>query len=288
MLPSVYAYRDVEPCYATLKGKMLDSRNKVNAEKGEPPCKTHDPQQEWTELIRTLSRQCHQRSETFYKRVKSSLLSPSSLSTLPVPGRGFRRILERNNPWSQDALNAVPHRDRLEPQDPPTDEELQTFARATRRKSPGPDGIPPHLLAQLPDTTFRKIGDMIRIRYAQGDMPTTFMHSQTVCLYKGKGQSQDPDRWRPIAMSNSIHHLIMRWVHAKIYPMLVSWLHPHQYGGRRGVSPAHATLSLMDMIDATCDLECWLSFDLYHAFDSPPKLLIVQTLDKLGIPLPLL
>ena len=89
-------------------------------------------------------------------------------------------------------------------------------------------------------------------------------------------------------MSNSIYRLMMCWVHAKIYPMLVTWLHPHQYGGRRGVSPIHASLSLMDMIDATCDVECLLSFDLYHAFDSPRKLLIIETLDKLGIPLPLL
>ena len=94
----------------------------------------------------------------------------------------MRRILECNNPWSQDALNAVPRSDRLEPPDPPTHEELRTFARATRRKSPGPDGIPPYLLAHLPDTTFRKIGEMVRICYAQGDMPTTFMHSQMVCL----------------------------------------------------------------------------------------------------------
>ena len=118
-------------------------------------------------------------------------------------------------------------------------------------------------------------------------MPTTFMHSQTICLYKGKGQWQDPDWWRPNAMSNSIYRLNMRGVHAKIYPMLVTWLHPHQYGGRRGVSPAHATLSLMDMIDATCDVECLLSFDLYHVFDSPPELLIIRKLEKLGIPLPL-
>ena len=85
-------------------------------------------------------------------------------------------------------------------------------------------------------------------------------------------------------MSNSIYRLMMRWVHAKIYPMLVTWFHRQQYGGRRGVSPAHATLSLMDMIDSTCDVECLLSFDLYHAFDSHPKLLIVQTLDELGGP----
>ena len=49
-------------------------------------------------------------------------------------------------------------------------------------KSPGPDGIPPYLLAQLPDTTFRKIGDIVRICYAQGDMPTTLEHSQIISL----------------------------------------------------------------------------------------------------------
>ena len=44
----------------------------------------------------------------------------------------------------------------------------------------------------------------------------------------------------------------------------------------------------MDMTGATCDVECLLTFDLYRAFDGPPKLLIVGTLDELGIPLPLL
>ena len=54
------------------------------------------------------------------------------------------------------------------------------------------------------------------------------------------------------------------------------------------MSHAHATLSLMDMIDATGDVECLLSFGLYHNFDSCPKFFIVSTLHKLGIPLPLL
>ena len=33
---------------------MLDSMEKVNAKKEEPPHKTHHPHQVWTELIRTL------------------------------------------------------------------------------------------------------------------------------------------------------------------------------------------------------------------------------------------
>ena len=34
--PCAHAYSEVEPCYAALKEKMIDSMNKVNAEKGEP------------------------------------------------------------------------------------------------------------------------------------------------------------------------------------------------------------------------------------------------------------
>ena len=55
-LRSAHACSDVEPCYATLTEKMLNSMNKVNAEKAEPPRKTHDTHQEWTELTRTSSR----------------------------------------------------------------------------------------------------------------------------------------------------------------------------------------------------------------------------------------
>ena len=42
-LPSMHAYSDVEPCFAALREKMLDSMNQVNAENGEPPPKAHDP-----------------------------------------------------------------------------------------------------------------------------------------------------------------------------------------------------------------------------------------------------
>ena len=75
-------------------------------------------------------------------------------------------------------------------------------------------------------------------------------------------------------MSSSIYRLIMRWVHAKIYPTLVTWLHPHQYGGRRGVSPAHATLSLMDMIDAEASSDprghLWVTWGVYLWAGNPP------------------
>ena len=118
-LPSIHGYNDVEPCHAALRERVLYSINKVNAQKGEPPRKAHDPNDEWTGLIRTSSRQCRYRSETFCNRVKISLLWLPTQSTLPLPGRGIQRIPERSSSWSHDALNPVPCRDRLETPDPP-------------------------------------------------------------------------------------------------------------------------------------------------------------------------
>ena len=99
---------------------------------------------------------------------------------------------------------------------------------------------------------------------------------------------QDPYRGRPIAMSNSIYRLLMRWVHATLYPLISPHLHPRQFGGKQGHSPAQATHAFMHDLEQFDRLEAILAFDVYHAFDSPPKHLIRTVLDRLGKPLKLL
>ena len=93
--------------------------------------------------------------------------------------------------------------------------------------------------------------------------------SETLCLYKGKGSWQDPDRWRPIAKSNSIFRLLMRWVYRTLYPLLSPLLHPRQFGGRQGTSRAHAMQTVLHDIDHLDNFEAILAFDVYHAFDRP-------------------
>ena len=46
--------------------------------------------------------------------------------------------------------------------------------------------------------------------YNEGYLPDDWLISETFCIFKGKGKWQDPDRWRPIAMSNSVYRLFMR------------------------------------------------------------------------------
>ena len=89
-------------------------------------------------------------------------------------------------------------------------------------------------------------------------------------------------------MSNSIYCLLMRWVYKSLYPLFSPLIHQKQFGGKQGVSTAHATHTFLDDLDAVGPTEAILAFDVYHAFDSPPKNLIFHIFDRMGTPLKLL
>ena len=79
--------------------------------------------------------------------------------------------------------------------------------------------------------------------------PTPGLISETFCIFKGKGQSQNPDRWRPIAMSNFIYRLLMRWFYHTLYPLIAPKLHPQQFRGCQGSSTAHATQAFLQDLE---------------------------------------
>ena len=67
-----------------------------------------------------------------------------------------------------------------------------------------------------------------------------------------------------------------------LYPLIAPQLHPKQFGGRQGSSTAHATQAFLQELEHMNDKEAVLAFDVYHAFDSPPKYLIHHTLLRMG------
>ena len=89
-------------------------------------------------------------------------------------------------------------------------------------------------------------------------------------------------------MSNSIYRLLMRWCYKTLYPLLSPQIHTRRFGERQGVSTAHATQTFLNDMDSDVPWEGIFAFDMYHAFDSPPKILIREVLDRMGTPLHLL
>ena len=156
---------------------------------------------------------------------------------------------------------------------------LRALARSARKKSPGLDGVPPYLLSALPDSCFSVIHTCLTLCYETGYVPHSWLVSETFCIYTGIGPWRDPERWRPIAMSNSIYRLLMRLVYKRVYPLLLPHLHNRQFGGRQGVSTAHATQTFLNDMDTGTTWEAIYAFDMYHAFDSPPRILIREVLD---------
>ena len=86
-------------------------------------------------------------------------------------------------------------------------------------------------------------------------------------------------------MSNSILPLFMRSVYSKLYPLVSPYLHQKQFGGH---VHTHATPISLDIIHSIWDKENPLAFDVYHAFNSLPKTLILGVLERLGTPSKLL
>ena len=54
------------------------------------------------------------------------------------------------------------------------------------------------------------------------------------------------------------------------------------------MSTAHATQAFLNDLDTGTTWEAIYAFDMYHAIDSPPKILISQVLERMGTPLKLL
>ena len=281
-------YHDVQCCYQTLVQTTLHAMRTVNSPKPTPQTKPSDVC-DWHQVVKQLTRQAKRRSKVFYRRIKHTLLTPPAPSTLPVPSCKIQRILQRNSPWSARAAGVSTPQPLLhDPPPPPSVAELRALAKSSRKRSPGPDRVPPYLLAILPHNAFSVLPHCLTLCYEAGDIPHCWLVSETLCIFKGKGSWRDPDRWRPIAMSNSVYRLLMRWVYKKLYPLISPQLHPRQFGGRQGVSTARATQTFLDDIDSGNRWEAIFSFDMYHAFDSPPGNLIREVLQRMGTPTKLL
>ena len=51
------------------------------------------------------------------------------------------------------------------------------------------------------------------------------------------------------------------------------------------MSTAHTTQAFLNDLDTGTTWEAIYDFDMYHAFDSPPKILISEVLERMGTPL---
>jgi ribonuclease HI len=284
--PSTIGPPEVGDEYQALSKACLESMERINSLSPMP----HLPPStcSWESTVKALLQKARQRTKIFFRRVKSSLLQPSITPMFPVPSRKIQRILQTDNRYSPRIFASIDRQPRSPNPHPPSMEDIRALAKATRSKAPGPDGLPPWILYTLPDSLFRIPFDLITHIYQTEAIPSFLLHSSTLCLFKGKGAWQDPDKWRPISLAPALYRVFAKWILSHLYPILSPLLEPNQFGALRKKSTQMATTLLMQQIDQNPDKPLVLFVDLYHAFDSPPHQAILEVLDRMGTPLLLL
>ena len=192
MLQTPTCYHDVQSWYLALVQTRLHAMRTVNSAKPTPHTRPSDVS-DWHQVVKQLTRQAKRRSKVFYRRIKYTLVKPPAPSTLPVPSQKIQRILQRNSPWSAHAAGLIPPEPSYTTP-PPSMAELRALAKSSRKKSPGPDGVPPYLLAILPDNAFSMLHHCLTLCYEVADIPHCWLVSETLCIFKGKGSWRDPYR----------------------------------------------------------------------------------------------
>ena len=64
-----------------------------------------------------------------------------------------------------------------------------------------------------------------------GDIPTPWLHSEVVPMYKKKDPEQ-PEHYRPVAITNSICRVIMKLYRVRLQQLVDRVTSPEQYGSR--------------------------------------------------------
>ena len=123
-----------------------------------------------------------------------------------------------------DALPKRAHQTRKPDPRPPSISTLRELSKGPRNKAPGPDGVPPYALHHLPDHLFQGVHAFVLEMYNAHAIPPSISESETVCFYKS-GDWRQGDRWRPIALSNSLYRTIPRWIYHQLVPILSLAMH---------------------------------------------------------------
>ena len=119
--------------------------------------------------------------------------------------------------------------------------------------------------------------------HAQQRIPQEISASETVCFYK-KGDWRDGEKWRPIALSNSLYRAIARWIYSILVTIITPLITAWQFGGLKGRTTASSTFQLLEHVAETPGPKSLGMVDFFHAFDSPPKRLLIRALALAGTP----
>ena len=149
-------------------------------------------------------------------------------------------------------------------------------------KAPGPDSICyEHIVKSLP-LMAPLIGWFLNRCFCSMKIPTNWLDSIVKIMYKGKGGRDDPNKYRGIALQNSLFKIFSNLLNKRLVENIDGLLPMHQYGYRRNRSTEQPLRELILTIKRALAVKGGhhyvLFIDFTKAFDNVNRVLLLEKL----------
>ncbi len=157
-----------------------------------------------------------------------------------------------------------------------------------KNSAPGPDGIPAILLRTLAHCLVRPITIIFQQSMFTGKIPTDWKIAKIIPLFKGKGDKQDANSYRPISLTSVVCKALERIIcdQINVYLKDNALLTDSQHGFRKGRSTTTNLLScdaeIARSLNDGKDIELFL-LDFQRAFDKVDHGILLDKLNNFGI-----
>ena len=180
----------------------------------------------------------------------SHLAQVSSLTPHPSHDKRHERVV-------MDYLrDHVPNHSNVSEPPPFTPDEVkQACLRFRLNTALGSDNVAPHFLIHGGDLVPQSLFMLFSIFWRHGMVPSSFRHGHVVTLYKGEGEVNDPNNYRPITITSVVSRLYER-VQVKSLLAAMSYAgmpSPDQFGFTAKRSCHDAIYRLLSLIVETID-----------------------------------
>ena len=154
--------------------------------------------------------------------------------------------------------------------------------------SAGIDDVPNFLIQQSFNLIKDPLLHLINTSFLTGTFPYALKTSKVFPLYKRKGNSNDLNSYRPIALQTQFSKIFEKAFHKRLVSYLENCniLSPHQHGFRQNKSTTSAILQTISHLYSSLDSKlyvCGLFLDFSKAFDLVNHQLLGHKLDRIGI-----
>ena len=220
-------------------------------------------------------------------KTKNGVEAKNDQDNATILNQHFHSLFNSNVQVDPPVLNNLPqHPIQHHLGNKPTKQEVKNaISDMSYDKAPGQSGVTTDMIKNLPDEAFEYYVKLIQDFWTNPSTDFSAWHTTLLkVLYKGKGDPQDPNNYRGIALKETSAK-VMSIILAKRLLKRFKQINPTSQFGHIGCQEAQHIIKRALLLRRQHGLESFAIFvDLVKAFDTVNHHLLCQILSKYGIP----